>query len=328
MILLFGRIADPIVASLCARLAARSADLLVVDPGHAESGLPVDWVADHGVLDGTVSIGARVIDASDIRSMFIREVRIKTHQGRGCDDRLSGFRTENLFAMMDAFPGLVINRREACSTNASKPYQLALIRQQGFRVPHTLVTTDPQVAKQFWDHHQGNVIYKSISAERSIVKRMVPDDLQRLDCIRFCPVQLQEAIPGVDVRVHVVGERVFATEVRSAATDYRYAGEMGEDRVMRPVELPSEVAERCVALARHLGLVLTGIDLRRLPTGEYCCFEANPSPAYLWFEEVTGQRISEAIADLLCSGTLIGSQHGEGGHRYGEHDHSFAATIH
>ncbi len=260
--------------------------------------------------------------------MFIREVRINTQQGRGCDDRLSGTRTENLFAMMDAFPGLVINRREAGSANASKPYQLALIRQQGFRVPHTLVTTDPQVAKQFWDHHQGNVIYKSISAERSIVKRMVPDDLQRLDCIRFCPVQLQEAIPGVDVRVHVVGERVFATEVRSAATDYRYAGEMGEDRVMRPVELPPDVAERCVSLARHLGLVLTGIDLRRLPTGEYCCFEANPSPAYLWFEEVTGQRISEAVADLLCSGTPIGSQHEEGGHRHGEHDHSFAATIH
>lgn len=328
VILLFGRIADPIVASLCTRLAAKSAELLLVDPGHAAAGGALEWEADRGVLAGKLTLGDRSIDVSDIRSMYIREVRSEMRDAAEHAVRLSESRTESLFSMMDAFPGLVINRREACSTNASKPYQLALIRQQGFRTPHTLVTTDPEAAHRFWDWHKGNVIYKSISSERSIVKRMGVNDLARLDSIRFCPVQLQEAIPGVDVRVHVVGERVFATEVHSEATDYRYACEMGEERRMRPVDLPTDIADRCVSLARHLGLVLAGIDLRRLPTGEYCCFEANPSPAYLWFEDVTGQRISEAVADLLFSGLSTRSHHQEGERGYGRHNHCIAPTIH
>lgn len=235
--------------------------------------------------------------------MFLREIEATSARAWDSEDgeaRRSRARAETLWALGDAFPGLVVNRRRACCTNASKAYQLDLIHRSGFRVPQTLVTMVPNAARDFVHRLGGRVIYKSLSAERSIVKRLGREDLERLDMIRNCPVQLQELVPGIDLRVHVVGERVYATEIVSDASDYRYAHRGGETRVMRPVELPSDVMERCVHLTQELGLVVGGVDLRRTPEGDYCCFEVNPSPAYLWFEQVTGQRIGEGIAELLC----------------------------
>jgi hypothetical protein len=102
----------------------------------------------------------------------------------------------------------------------SKPYQQRLIAQYGFQVPRTLVTMVPAEACMFYDECQGRVIYKSISAERSIVKPLMPEDFPRLEQIRYCPVQLQETIPGTDLRIHTVGDRLFATEVLSDGVDY------------------------------------------------------------------------------------------------------------
>jgi glutathione synthase/RimK-type ligase-like ATP-grasp enzyme len=52
-------------------------------------------------------------------------------------------------------------------------------------------------------------------------------------------------------------------------------------------------------MADSLGLVLSGIDLRRTPDDEYYCFEINPSPGFIFYERNTGQPISEAVARLL-----------------------------
>jgi hypothetical protein len=67
------------------------------------------------------------------------------------------------------------------------------------------------------------VVYKSTSGARSIVEEVDAAALARLDDIRWCRVQFQAYVEGVDVRVHVVGHRVFATRVASDAADYRYA---------------------------------------------------------------------------------------------------------
>ena len=43
------------------------------------------------------------------------------------------------------------------ASNGSKPFQLELIRRQGFSVPETLVTTDPEEARAFFERH-GRII--------------------------------------------------------------------------------------------------------------------------------------------------------------------------
>ena len=112
----------------------------------------------------------------------------------------------------------------------------------------------------------------------------------------------------MDVRVHVVGERMFATEIDTAATDYRYAARVGAEVRFHDTRLPAAIATGCRRLANELGLVVAGIDLRRTPEGHWYCFEANPSPAFTWYEQQSGQPITDAICDLFYSTSTAATQ--------------------
>jgi glutathione synthase/RimK-type ligase-like ATP-grasp enzyme len=172
-------------------------------------------------------------------------------------------------------------------------------------VPDTLITNDPAEVLAFRRAH-GSVIYKSMSGVRSIVKELDDDDLARLDDIGWCPVQFQALVPGRDVRVHVVGQDVHATEIMSDAVDYRYAKQSGGSTALRATKLDAWLAERCVALTAGLGLVFAGIDLRIGPDGTATCFEVNPSPAYSYYQASTGQPIAASLARVL-TGTAFGA---------------------
>jgi glutathione synthase/RimK-type ligase-like ATP-grasp enzyme len=193
---------------------------------------------------------------------------------------------------------MVINPPTAMAVNNSKPYQLRLIAGFGFDVPQTLVTTDPSAVRAFAAQH-GRLIYKSVSGTRSIVNTLTDTSLERLECVENAPTQFQEYIPGCDVRVHVVGTEVFATEVRSEAHDYRYASLYDQDVELLPVTIPSEVADRCRSMTARMGLAVSGIDLRHTPDDSWVCFEVNPSPAFVYYEAATEQPIGDAIARLL-----------------------------
>jgi glutathione synthase/RimK-type ligase-like ATP-grasp enzyme len=104
----------------------------------------------------------------------------------------------------------------------------------------------------------------------------------------------------------VVGEEVFACEILSEATDYRYAARQGTDVEIRPSEIPEDCADRCRRLAAAMELVVAGVDLRRTPDGAWYCFEVNPSPGFTYYQEASDQPIDEAIARLLAAGTSPG----------------------
>jgi len=145
------------------------------------------------------------------------------------------------------------------------------------------------------------VVYKSISGVRSIVQTLDDASAARLERIRWCPVQFQQYVEGVDVRVHTVGEEVIATEIRTNVTDYRYALRAADGEIdLAPRVLEGAVPARCVALAQFLGLAVAGIDLKLAPDGTVYCFEVNPSPAFSFFERNTGQPIARAIARYLA----------------------------
>lgn len=201
-----------------------------------------------------------------------------------------------LGAWLNTAPQLIVNRPVASGTNASKPYQISLIKEYGFKVPETLVTNLPGSAREFYERHQRRVIYKSISYTRSIVQKMGEEDLERLENLKNCPLQLQSFVEGTDVRVHVVGDRgVFASLINSEASDYRY----DKKSEIVPFDLGQELEQRCIDLADGLGLTLAGIDLRITPEDEVFCFEVNPSPAFSWYQDRTEQPITETLCELL-----------------------------
>ncbi|MGV8978258.1 MAG: ATP-grasp domain-containing protein [Cellulomonas sp.] len=206
---------------------------------------------------------------------------------------------ELLLGWIDVAPCRVASRPSAMHSNASKPYQAQLIAAAGFAVPETIVTDDPAEVREF-AAAQGAVVFKSISGVRSIVRVLEGAALGRLEQVRSLPTQFQALVPGTDVRVHVVGHEVFATEIGSDAVDYRYAGRDGLTAVLTATVLPDEIADRCVRLAATLGLPLAGIDLRRTPAGDWVCFEVNPMPGYSFYESHTGQPIAAALVRHLA----------------------------
>jgi glutathione synthase/RimK-type ligase-like ATP-grasp enzyme len=54
-------------------------------------------------------------------------------------------------------------------------------------------------------------------------------------------------------------------------------------------------------MAADMGLLVAGIDLRHTPDDRWVCFEVNPSPAFVFYEEATGQPIANAIARALVN---------------------------
>jgi glutathione synthase/RimK-type ligase-like ATP-grasp enzyme len=142
--------------------------------------------------------------------------------------------------------------------------------------------------------------YKSISGVRSIVQRLAAADIARLDKICWCPTQFQAFVEGINVRVHTIGDAVFATAIHTEATDYRYAHRQGSPVTLQALELPDTLADRCLRLAHALGLAFAGIDLKLTPDQQVYCFEVNPSPAFSYYEVHTGQPIAQAVARYLA----------------------------
>ncbi len=261
-------------------------------------------------VGGVLRVGGVPIDLGRVEAAYIRPFDSRwlpqiAQAGHGSPEWLHGVKVEDaLLSWAEIAPGLVVNRPSAISLNTSKPFQAALLRAQGFDIPETLVTTDPQAAREFREKH-GEVIYKSISSQRSIVSRLGAEQLSHLDDISWCPTQFQQYIPGNDYRVHVVGDEVFACEIVSDADDYRFASGADERVELRAFELAEEMAGKCRRLAGALGLAVAGIDLRRTPDGSWFCFEANPVAGFTYYQAASNHRIDDAIARLLVNGAMV-----------------------
>jgi glutathione synthase/RimK-type ligase-like ATP-grasp enzyme len=205
----------------------------------------------------------------------------------------AGWFEAQLRAWLDASNAIVINRSGPSATNYSKPYQMTFIRQAGFLVPEALISNDAGAAARFLSENPES-IYKSLSAVRSIVRKVGDTHRGYIDDVQWCPTLFQRFVPGTNYRAHVVNGEVLAVRIESDQVDYRYG-----NSAMTIAELPFEVAEKCRRLTVMLGLCFSGIDLMRTPDDEWYCFEVNPSPAYPYFEWGSGQQISAALADFM-----------------------------
>jgi hypothetical protein len=300
MILVYGRPDDPpLVRTLEALQDAGAPYLLLAQTALASEGLRIE-VGPHGV-SGMLFIAGQPVSLDRIRSVYARPLELPSRIPDPLGARRARLLHEQLFEWLDVADALVINRPRAMQANASKPLQMQLIGDAGFIVPETLITSEEEEARAFWRKH-GRVIFKSASGIRSIVRELDERTAARLPRLSALPAQFQAYVPGVDVRVHVVGSQAFAAAINSSVIDYRYATCEGAEAELSAMELPEAVRVRCVSLAAEMELPLAGIDLRRRPDGEYVCFEVNPMPAYTFFEAYTGLPIARAIAELLIMG--------------------------
>lgn len=300
MILVVGIPSEPPIERVWRAGIAAGMRVVLWNPRDAEQ-MEIKW--DPGT-SGSLRIGATTYALESFTGVYLRPMGAnqlpefsgapETSERRRKFDTLHAL----LFAWCEFSAATIVNRVSAMGSNTSKPYQMARIRQF-FDVPDSLVTSDPEAARAFISRH-GRVICKSVSGTRSTVFAVEHEDLARLESIRWCPTQFQEYIEGTDIRVHIVGDEVFATEIRTNTVDYRYAARNPEGWIkVEATRLDEGTENRCRALTDKLGLVMSGIDLRVCTDGRVVCFEVNTSPGFSYYEEHTGQPISTAIVRTL-----------------------------
>jgi len=302
MILVWGISEDGPVRAVREALAGKGDAPLMLDQFDvARSDLSFE---ETDASDGWLMVGGERIDLASITAVYPRPYEsarvLRAAEEAGLDAAQHAARFDDTMLLwLELTPALVVNLPSAMTSNGSKPLQSAMIASAGFDVPDTLLTTDARAAAEFRDRH-GRVIYKSIGGVRSRVSLLEDKALGRI-ANGASPLQLQEYIPGTDLRVHVVGDEVFACTIESEAVDYRYPSTEPEEPRIEACSLPAEISDRCVALMHLLGLSLAGIDLRHASDGRWVCFEANPSPGYTFYEQATGAPITQALARLLRS---------------------------
>lgn len=200
---------------------------------------------------------------------------------------------------------------------ASKMLQARVARRVGFRQPDTCYTNREGELLRFaerlgtlvlksisnsytWDEDEGTErLFYTCKVEAATLRGIPREAFEQT--VSFAQEYVEKAY---EVRVTVVGERVFACRIDSQAqgeregkVDWRQGYEHGLR--FEAWTLPEDVAERCVAFLRELGLRFGAFDFIVTPEGEHVFLECNPNGQWLWVELETGQRISEAIADEL-----------------------------
>jgi len=209
-----------------------------------------------------------------------------------------------LFEAMDA---LWINPPVLDAAASHKPYQLALAQRLGLEIPQTMMTSDPDEAREFWRACEGDVIYKQFIAlpeAWSETRRLGEAETKAADAaIRLAPVIFQRHVAAVaDLRVTIIDEEVFAAavDVRDLAYDVDVRLNLDAKHVAH--NLPDDIANKLRALMRHLGLMYGAIDLRLTNDGRYVFLEINPAGQFLYIEQQTGQPIAAKLAGTLAGG--------------------------
>jgi glutathione synthase/RimK-type ligase-like ATP-grasp enzyme len=196
-----------------------------------------------------------------------------------------------------------------------KVRQLQLALELGFEIPDTAVGNEPRDLITMFNEHPevitkqaGLTLLGAAPGTEDAVARFTQPvrarDLLHAESLRLCPVIVQGYVPkSVELRVTVIGERVFTAAIHSQQTrhtrhDWRHYDQ--NNTLISAYELPAPVAARCCELLKRLGLRYGAIDLIVTPDGRYVFVEINPSGQYLWIELETGLPITGAIADVLC----------------------------
>lgn len=195
----------------------------------------------------------------------------------------------------------------------TKLAQLDAARTIGLDIPSTLVTNEPDQAREFVAAHGGDVLcktflnsgvkvngnYKSIFAHR--LSSFEND--REINRVQAAPVILQEYVEkDYEVRLTVVGRQIFACAIYSQATDdtaidWRVDPFSCEHKIIEP---PLKIAEQCLELTRRSGLYFATMDFVVEPDGGWVFLENNPNGQWLWIELMTGAPIAEALANLCC----------------------------
>lgn len=193
---------------------------------------------------------------------------------------------------------------------------LRIAKEIGLRTPRTMVTTSETDARRFAEQCGWNLLAKpfALTTFKTEAETNTSWDsfAAPVDCETFAklahslskaPVLLQNYVDKlIELRVTIVGRRLFCTSISSqqhefARHDWRAVDV--EELSHEEFDLPLSVQEKLLAFNQRFGLEFSTHDLIVDRAGKFVWLECNPNGQWLWIEELTGQPIAQAVAQLL-----------------------------
>lgn len=268
-----------------------------------EAQLGINWnfrFDDQNIKEGTIEFENRVFKFPELNGAFVR-FNSNPSLPKGLDlvpkdkEFFLAERRAAIVYLLNNLPIEVANRPCSCWTNSSKPFQMSLLEKAGFNVPNWILTNQEKVVNKFILECSGNAVYKSCSGLRSRVRKFNIDILQKLK-EGTSPFIIQKYIEGRDVRVHIVKDEVFATEVISKSVDYRFDAQNVD---LKPTSTPIWIKDLCCKVVEKEGLIIGGFDFRVDEKGKWFCLELNPMPTFIYYEFITNQPIAKALLKAI-----------------------------
>jgi len=212
--------------------------------------------------------------------------------------------------------------------------QLSRATKMGFDVPRTLITTNPDEARAFYDACDGKIIFKVMSDPFLAMDRAEPitldnliappeipkprgtfttligeKELSALNSVHYVNCEFQEMISkAIELRVTVIGDEVFASEIHSQAhektkMDWRH---YDVEIPYRKATLPPNIAQRCLDFVRSYDLNYSAMDFILTPDGRYVFLENNPNGQFLFVQiQVPELKMLDALATCLIRGSNV-----------------------
>ncbi|WP_457027879.1 ATP-grasp ribosomal peptide maturase [Kitasatospora sp. P5_F3] len=294
-------------------LADRRVPVVRVDPGaDLHTGASLTTRYSTGMQWGTLRTSSRMLDLSKVRAVWVR--RPSPY------DALPGMaERDGKFAAAQAFWGTggilasltgahYVNHPWHIRNAEYKPAQLAVASRSGFLVPNTVITTDPQEAREFCAYQPGGAVYKPLwdsryrdaegTAQQVWVRGVDPAEIT--DAVSLCPHLFQAKVPKLfDVRVTAVGDRLFGVRIDSPDLDWRHRQDL---MTCAPVEVPEPVARSVAAYLSELRLVYGAFDFAVTADGSWYFLECNANGQWAWQPAETTAAIAAALADQLEKG--------------------------
>ncbi|MEZ5978081.1 MAG: MvdD family ATP-grasp ribosomal peptide maturase [Planctomycetota bacterium] len=305
------------VALVGSALLELGAEPVRFDTDHYPPGIRLSRRTSNDGRDGDLVIDGVRHALDEFDSVWHRRLAIGARIPADMDAQLRGASLGEarrvLLGALAALDAFVLDPRERLESSSNKEMQLDLAREVGLDVPRTLVSNDPDAVRAFADELGGAIVTKMMSSfavyeegrEQVVFTNPVTAaDLADLDGLRFCPMTFQETLrKSVELRVTVVGERVFAASIDSQALDGSRHDWRREGTALmeewREYELPEGVRTGLLAMMERLGLNYGAADFVVTPEGRCVFLEINPSGEFFWLERVPGFPISRCLAEVL-----------------------------
>ncbi len=204
-----------------------------------------------------------------------------------------------------------INRREADSLTRNKPFQLERARQNGFKIPKSIISNNSGLVQEktkdfnkavykplsYFIVPPDRILYSSIMSQGEISEKSA--NIEQAPCI------FQEYIDkDFELRITIVGGNIFPIKINSQinkATQFDWRKDQLNIEY-ELFELPKEIEKKLLKLHKEFKIFYGAYDFIVDLKGEYIFLEVNPAGQWLWMEEKLNLNISKSIAEALMLG--------------------------